>query len=151
MIASDAAFFNKDPFTINFGRGSAQLSYRPIAFDGRITATQLAIGLNFGDPGFVLDPKVIEPLPTIPKACGKEPTEGCQMPNFDGLPEVELFDLTASDWKRLPHLTGGTRFAIADPVRFVDPATGTVLMRLVNENTDGVGFSMDLSITGDVK
>ncbi|MEA2612600.1 MAG: hypothetical protein QOI52_559 [Chloroflexota bacterium] len=151
VIASDAAFFNKDPFTINFGRGSAQLSYRPIAFDGKITATQLAIGLNFGDPGFVLDPKVIEPLPTIPKACGKEPTEGCQMPNFDGLPEVELFDLTASDWKRLPHLTGGTRFAIADPARFVDPATGTVLMRLVNENTDGVGFSMDLSITGDVK
>ena len=151
VIASDAAFFNKDPFTINFGRGSAQLSYRPIAFDGKITATQLAIGLNFGDPGFVLDPKVIEPLPTIPKSCGKEPTEGCQMPNFDGLPEVEVFDLTASDWKRLPHLTGGSRFAIADPARFVDPATGTVLLRLVNENTDGVGFSMDLSITGDVK
>jgi len=151
VIASDAAFFNKDPFNINFGRGSAQLSYRPIAFDGKITATQLAIGLNFGDPGFVLDPKVIEPLPTIPKSCGKEPTEGCQMPNFDGLPEVELFDLTASDWKRLPHLTGGTRFAIADPARFVDPATGTVLVRLLNENTDGVGFSMDLSITGDVK
>lgn len=151
VIASDAAFFNKDPFTINFGRGSAQLSYRPIAFDGKITATQLAIGLNFGDPGFVLDPKLIEPLATIPKSCGKEPTEGCQMPNFDGLPEVELFDLTASDWKRLPHLTGGTRFAIADPARFVDPATGTVLLRLLNENTDGVGFSMDLSITGDVK
>ena len=151
VIASDAAFFNKDPFTINFGRGSAQLSYRPIAFDGTITATQLAIGLNFGDPGFVLDPKVIEPLPNIPPLCGKEPTEGCQMPNFDGLPEVELFDLTASGWKRLPHLTGGTRFAIADPARFVDPATGTVLMRLVNDNTDGVGFSMDLSITGDVK
>ncbi len=151
VIASDAAFFNKDPFTINFGRGTAQLSYRPIAFDGRITATQLAIGLNFGDPSLVIDPKVIEPLATIPKACGTEPTEGCLMPNFDGLPEVELFDLTASDWKRLPHLTGGTRFAIADPARFVDAATGTVLMRLVNENTDGVGFSMDLSITGDVK
>jgi hypothetical protein len=73
------------------------------------------------------------------------------MPNFDGLPEVELFDLSASAWKRLPHLDGGGRFAIAEPARYVDPATGTVLIRLVNDNSDGVGFSMDLSITGDVK
>ena len=72
VISSDAAFFNKDPFTINFGRGTAELAYRPIAFDGTITATQLAIGLNFGDPGFVVDPKLIEPLPAIPEPCQEE-------------------------------------------------------------------------------
>jgi hypothetical protein len=151
VISSDAAFFNKDPFSINFGRGTAELSYRPIAFDGTIAATQLALGLNFGDPGFLVDPKPVQPLDVIPKPCGEQPEQGCQMPVFDGLPEVELFDLTASEWKRFPHLLGGSRYAIAEPARYVDPATGTVLIRLINQNTDVTGFQMDMSITGDVR
>jgi len=152
VVSSDAAFFNKDPFSINFGRGTAELSYRPIAFDGSITATQLAIGLNFGEPGFVVDPKLIEPLPAIPPACDAT-TDGCQAggKNFDGLPEVEVYDLTVAEWKRLPHLDSGSRYAVAEPGRYVDPATGTVLIRLVNENNDSVGFSLDLSITGEVE
>ncbi|MDF2735419.1 MAG: hypothetical protein K0S97_2042 [Chloroflexota bacterium] len=151
VIKSDAAFFSKDPFTINFGRGSAELSYRPIAFDGTLTATELAIGLNFGEPGFTVDPKPIEPLPGIPEPCDEVQVEDCQGPNFDGLPEVEVFDQSTTEWKRLPHLDAGAKYAIAEPARYVDAATGTVLLRLVNENSDGVGFSLDLSITGDVK
>jgi hypothetical protein len=151
VISSDAAFFSKDPFSINFGRGTAELAYRPIAFDGTIQATELAIGLNFGDPGFVVDPKLVEPLPAIPPSCGEEGAEGCQGRNFDGLPEVELYDLTTAEWKRLPHFDNGGRYAIAEPARYVDPATGTVLIRLVNDNSEGVGFSMDLSITGELE
>lgn len=150
VISSDAAFFNKDPFNLNFGKGSAELSYRPIGFDGTIAATQLAIGLNFGDPGFTVDPKLIEPLPAIPEPCDPE-TAACGPVNFDGLAEVELFDLTASAWKRLPHLESGQRYAIAEPARYVDPTTGTVLIRLVNDNQEQVGFSLDLSITGDLR
>lgn len=148
VVRSDAAFFSKDPYTISFGRGSAEIAYRPVTFDGTITATQLAFGLNYGDPGFAVDPKPIEPLPAIPEPC--EPgAAGCN--NFDGLPEVELFDLTDQTWKRLPHLEGGSRYAIKDPARYVDPATGTVLVRFVNDNSDGVGFGFDLSITGDLR
>lgn len=148
VVRSDAAFFSKDPYSINFGRGSAEIAYRPVAFDGSITATQLAFGLNYGDPGFAVDPKPIEPLPAIPEPC--EPgAAGCN--NFDGLPEVELFDLTDQTWKRLPHLEGGSRYAVKEPQRYVDPATGTVLLRFVNENSDGVGFGFDLSITGDLR
>ena len=106
VISSDAAFFSKDPFSINFGRGTAELAYRPIAFEGTIDATQLAIGLNFGDPGFVVDPKPIEPLPTIPPPCDEQPDACEPNQNFDGLPEVELYDLDAGDWERLPHLDG---------------------------------------------
>ena len=52
VIDSDAAFFSKDPYSINFGEGSAELSYRPVAFEGTLEATELAIGLNFGgEPG----------------------------------------------------------------------------------------------------
>ncbi|MGK2849397.1 MAG: hypothetical protein ACSLFN_00560 [Candidatus Limnocylindrales bacterium] len=148
VVRSDAAFFSKDPYTINFGRGSAEIAYRPVTFDGSIAATQLAFGLNYGDPGFAIDPKPIEPLPTIPEPC--EPgAAGCN--NFDGLPEVELFDLTDQAWKRLPHLESGSRYAVAEPGRYVDPATGTVLLRFVNDNSDGVGFGFDLSITGDLR
>ena len=148
VVRSDAAFFSKDPYTINFGRGSAEIAYRPVAFDGSITVTELAFGLNYGDPGFALDPKMIEPLPSIPEAC--EPgAAGCN--NFDGLPEVELFDLTAQTWKRLPHLESGSRYSVKDPGRYVDTATGTVLLRFVNDNSDGVGFGFDLSITGDLR
>ena len=149
VISSDANFFSKDPTMINFGRGTAELAYRPIAFDGTIRATELAIGLNFGEPGFTVDPELIEPLPAIPPAC--EEGEDCLAPGFTGLPDVELYDLTTSEWKRLPQLEGGARYSVAEPTRYVDPATGTVRIRLVNENSDGVGFSLDLSIKGDVE
>jgi hypothetical protein len=70
---------------------------------------------------------------------------------FDGLPELEVFDLEAATWRRFPHLGQGARFAIAEPARYVDGATGTVLIRLVNDSNETVGFSLDLSITGDVE
>ena len=152
VVSSDAAFFNKDPFSIGFGRGSAELSYRPIAFDGTIDATQLAIGFNFGEFGLpAAEPKPIEPLATIPVPCGDPPAAGCVQPAFDGLPEVELYDLTTGTWRRLPHLAGGSRYAVAEPGHYVDPATGTVLVRFLNDFSDGVSFMLDLSITGNIK
>jgi hypothetical protein len=152
VVSSDAAFFNKDPFNINFGRGSAELSYRPISFDGTIATTQLAIGFSSGDIGRVVDPKPITPLPSVPATCGDHPSTGdCVQPVLDGLPEVELYDLTSATWRRLPHLENGTRYAVDEPAHYVDEATGSVLIRFVNDNSDGVGFGLDLSITGDVK
>lgn len=151
VISSDAAFFNKDPFNISFGKGTAELSYRPISFKGTIAATQLAIGFNFGDPGFTVEPTLTQPLDAIPVVCGEQPVVGCVQPPFDGLPELDLYDLTTGTWRRFPHIGAGARFSIADPARYVDPATGTVLIRLVNDNNDQVGFGLDLSITGDVR
>ncbi len=151
VISSDAAFFNKDPFTMNFGKGTAELSYRPIAFEGTIEATQLAIGLNFGDPGFVARPQAHRAAPHDPAAVRRGSRRLRAGRTSMASPEVELYDLVASEWKRLPHLEGGSRYAVAEPARYVDPATGTVLIRFVNENNDVIGFSLDLAITGDVK
>ncbi len=67
VVGSDAAFFSQDPYSINFGRGSATIAYRPAGFEGSLDATELAIGLNLGGDvqgGFVATP--IEPLPSIP-------------------------------------------------------------------------------------
>lgn len=157
VVSTDAAFFNKDPFSINFGRGKAELSFRPISFEGSIDTSQLAIALNFGDVGFGGEPKPVKPLDKIPEACleidgnAQNPGDGCPQQVFDGLPEVELYDLTTATWRRLPHLNGGSRYAVADPGHYVDATTGTVLVRFINQFSDGVGFNLDLAITGDVR
>jgi hypothetical protein len=93
----------------------------------------------------------VEPLPSIPPTCPNPPTADCAALIGDGLPEVEVFDVKGQAWKRLPHLSGGPRYAVAAPANYVDPTTGTVLIRYVNDRTDGVGFSVDISISGTVR
>ncbi len=151
-VDADAAFFSKDPFSINFGKGSATIAYRPIRVRGHVHADrardghELRRGHAHRGPG-----KTIEPLPAIPAPCADPTNPACAVAGFDGMPEVELFDLVAGDWVRLPHLAGGTRYAIAEPARYVDPTSGSVLIRFVNDRDDGVGFSFDLSMTGTVR
>jgi hypothetical protein len=151
VISTDAAFFNKDPFNFNFGRGSVELAYQPIPFKGRLHATELRLGFNFGDMGIDVPPQPVQPLESAPPGCTNPPQAGCAQAPFDGLPDVELYDRTADTWRRLPHLDGAGRYAVADPDKFVDPGTGSVLVRLLNPNNDSVGFSMDVAITGDVE
>ena len=47
-------------------------------------------------------------------------------------------------------MSSGLRYAIDEPAHYVDPTTGTVLVRFINDASDSVGFSLDLSITGDI-
>ena len=68
-----------------------------------------------------------------------------------GCPETELFDLTTSTWVRLPHLGPGTHVSVADPTRYVDPASGTVMVRFVNDVNEQVGFNVLLAIGGTVE
>ena len=151
VMTTDAAFFTKDPMNMGFGRGSVDLSFQPIGFKGRMNATELRFGFNFGEIGLPGDPQLVQPLATVPTICGNPPAEGCVQPIVDGLPDIEFYDLTTSTWRRLPHPTGGSRYAIADPARYVDPSTGGVLVRLVNSSNDQIGIQFDMSITGDVE
>jgi hypothetical protein len=100
-------------------------------------------------------PKPVEPLDEIPPDCDPALEDDCPEPdpnNFDGMPELEVFDLTGDgEWKRLPHLDAGQRYDLADPDRYVEPATGTILLRFVNDNQDGVGFSFGVELSGDVQ
>ncbi len=152
VIETDAPFFGKDPYSMSFGRGTATVAYRPLAFDGTIAPSQLSLGMNWaGDQPVPDKPQAIAPLPAIPPPCTDTTKPECSQLNWDGMPEVEVFDLTAADWVRLPHLTGGSRYALGEPARYVDPATGTVLVRFVNDRGDSVGFSFDVSLTGDIR
>ena len=45
----------------------------------------------------------------------------------------------------------GRAYSVADPARYVDPTTGTVLIRYVNDRSDQVGFQVDVALTGTVE
>jgi hypothetical protein len=160
MTESDAAFFSKDPSTMSFGQGAVTLAYRPIAFEGRLTTSHLRIGASFGLDGSIRDTGGIKVEP-IPDAClgVKDPDKlpaDCPKPlpadQFDGLPEVELFDRTGDGaWHRLPRLTMGQTYDVADAAKYVDPTTGSVLVRLVNDRQDQVNIFLSVSIEGVVR
>jgi len=105
------------------------------------------------------EPKPIEPLDEIPPACNAQ-LEDCpggdnlKNPNgnvnFDGMPEVEVFDVAASEWRRLPHLTQGQRYSLASPTSYIEPSTGTLLVRFVNDNVDSVSFNLGVELSGVV-
>ena len=159
MVETDAGFFSKEPSVFNFGRGSATVSYRPIPFEGRLTVSHVRFGFGFeGEALPIAGGVAVEP---IPDACmnlkqGDKIPADCPQPvpqnQFDGMPEIELFDRTgAGTWHRLAHPTQGQTYDLADAARYVDPATGTLLVRYVNEAQDQVGFAVAVSIEGVVK
>jgi hypothetical protein len=155
VIDSDAAFFNKTPWSIDIGRGSATVAYRPIPFEGSFQPTDVVLSMGFGGDigvGGGPAPKPIEPLDEVPPTC--DPVlENCagEAGNqvFDGVPEVEIFDVAASEWRRLPHLDVGQRYALGSPASFVEPTTGTLLIRFVNE-MDSASFNLGVELTGVV-
>ena len=170
ILSVDAGFFTKDPYSMNFGRGTVTVAYRPIPFDGTLTATKVLVSMGFGAEQIGGGGKVIEPVPVPPPcpdpdlACGQPPVvcldEPCAVPpdakpdpnaGFDGLPEAEVLNLTNGEWLRLPHLVGGQTYELKDPASYVDPATGTIQVRLVNELQDSVQVSFNVVIHGDVQ
>jgi len=154
VVSSDAAFFSKDPFSVNMGVGSATIAYQPITFEGRLDATELQLALNFGGNSFpVGNPVSIARLDAMPVPCtdlANTQPPGCQPVRLDGIPELELFDRTgAGSWVRLPHVAQGSAYSIKDPERYVDPASGQVLIRFVNEMRESsVGFQFQVAISG---
>jgi hypothetical protein len=156
VLASDAGFFSKDPYSMSFGKGTVTVAYRPIPFEGSFTATKVLLAMGAGgDQVGIGGGVVIKPLPPLPPdACDINP---CPAPSldpsagFDGLPETEVLDRTTGEWQRLPHLNGGTTYELKEPARYVDPATGTVQIRFVNDRIDSVGLSFTVVLTGTVK
>ena len=152
VIETDAPFFSKDPYSISFGRGSATLSFRPVTFEGTVVTRRLALNLGWGGDVVPGAAKELEPLDAIPPPCDPETDVECQNRQFDGIPEIELFDRSADGgWRRFPHLQGGLRYAIKDADRYVEPGTGSVLIRLVNDKSEGVGFSLSVELEGDIR
>jgi hypothetical protein len=167
VVSVDGGIFNKDPFSINIGRGAVTMAYRPIAFDGALTPRRLVVGLTPGGDMLLNGAKAIEPLKPQPCRNAADDQVGCVKPPpppkcdpntqdcsqvLGGLPEVELFDRSVGGgWLRLPSFAPGAAYELKDPGRYVDPGSGTVLVRFVNDKFDGMSFGFQVRLEGDVQ
>jgi hypothetical protein len=157
VVDSNAQFFQKDRNFLSIGAGSATIAYRPIPFEGRFTTSEIQLTLSSGGGGSPLPGgKPIQPLPSIPVPCTNALNTlpaGCLARRADLLPEIEVFDRTGQGaWVRLPRLTVDASYTLADPARYVDPATGQLLVRFINDNAESsAGFGFQLALVGDVE
>jgi hypothetical protein len=158
VLSSDSMFFDKGgPGMFNMGVGSVTVAFRPIPFSGTLTASALHLGFNSGNGSMGPDTgKVVQPLESIPPSCragGASPAPDCLGSRQDFLPELEIFDRSGSGtWVRLPRLNQDASYSVEHPERYVDPASGQVLLRFVNDNPDNqIGFGFLVSIEGDVQ
>jgi hypothetical protein len=159
VVEVDALFFSKDPFSIGIGTGSITMAYRPIAFDGTLAPTRLLMSLGWGGEvglsggtAVPIEPMVpgIEPVPVPAPSCDPK-VQDCGVA-FDGLPGVEVFDRTGDGvWVQLPRLAQGTVYELRNPARYVDSATGAVLVRFTADRPEGANFSFQVRIEGDVQ
>ncbi len=71
---------------------------------------------------------------------------------WDGVPEVEVFDRQGpGSWRRLPHFAMNAAYELAHPERYVDGATGGILVRFVNDRQETVSFTFGVTIEGTVR
>lgn len=172
IVDSDSPFFSKSPWQLEFGRGTATVSYRPFDVGRSFEARRLTAAINTGPdvPAGQPTTKVaaIGPAPDEATGCDAEP---CPTPSpgpseapgpdpvppepippevVDNLPEVELFDIVDGRWMAFPHLGNGV-FEFEDPARYVDPSSGEVLFRFRNDIVDQMGFSYFPAIEVDLR
>ena len=148
LVEAKAQVFSKDPFNLAIGGGSVTLAYRPIPVSGTLVATRLAIGVNMGQAGSLKPGAAggVEPaLPADPAAPDVPPELKTE------LPRLELFDRDAAGWREVRDLVSGVVVEIRQPGRFVDPASGTVLVRLTNEGQEAVGLQLALQLEGEIR
>ncbi len=156
VLEADAQFFEKERMFLSMGAGSATLAYRPIPFDGRFTVSEVRISLGTsGNPIVPNGGKAVEPLPTIPVSCTDVDNalpEGCEPRRDDFLPEVDVFNITSGAWERLPRLLPDASYTLANPTSYVDPGTGQMLVRFVNDHPEAsVGFGFQVALVGEVE
>jgi hypothetical protein len=147
VVEMNANFFQKDPWTISFGPGDVRIAYRPIPFDGTFVPDQVVVAMTFGGdttiPGGVPG-DLAETVRCDPAA------EGCSVP-ADGLPDIEVLDVGTGTWVQFQHMAQGRAYQLPDPARWVEPSSGEVQVRFVNERQDSIGFQFPIVISGTVR
>jgi hypothetical protein len=51
----------------------------------------------------------------------------------------------------MAQLKVGSAYEVVDPDRYVDPGSGTLLVRFVNDFQEGIGFNFQVRIEGQVR
>lgn len=170
VVAVDGALFNMDPNMINFGRGSLTMAYRPVGFEGSLTATGVVMSMTLGGDfvaggqvGAVIEPVAPQPCREAaddapncakpappPPACDPNTQECGKFSNVP--PAIDVFDRRgAGTWVRLPAFVPGRSYELKDPTRYVDPGSGMLLVRFINTFEAGSAFNFQLRVEGDVR
>lgn len=147
VLEIGANFFSKDPWAYNLGPGTATVSYRPIPFEGTLTPSKIVFGMTFGGDMPVAAGQGRELKETTRCEPG---TDGCVVP-ADGLPDIEVLDRGTGEWVQFEHLLQGVSYELANPARWLDPASGELQVRFVNERQDQVSFQFPVRIEGSVQ
>jgi hypothetical protein len=142
-----ANFFSKDPVSLSLGPGDMRIAYRPIAFDGTFTPSRIVVGLVFGGDTSLPAGKARTLEETTRCAPG---TDGCVVPQ-DGLPDIEVLDRKSGAWVQFKHMLQGSAYELPDATRWLDPATGELQVKFVNERQDQVSFLFPVRIEGSVQ
>jgi hypothetical protein len=155
VVDSDAQFFERNEVFLSMGAGTATMSYRPIPFVGTFTVSGVRVSLGTGGNGMPVGGDEIEPLDEIPELCtdlNNKLPEGCKARRNDFLPEVDVFDIVTGEWARLPRMQDSRGYTLANPERYVDAATGQLLVRFLNDAPDSqVGFGFQVALEGVVE
>jgi hypothetical protein len=147
ILEAGANFFSKDPWSINLGPGDVRMSYRPVPFDGTFTPTRIVVGMTLGGDVGLPGGKT----KTLEETTRCEPgSDGCVVPQ-DGLPDLEVLDMKTGAWVQFKHLVQGSAYELPDPARWLDPATGELQVKFVNERQDQVSFQFPVRLEGTVQ
>jgi hypothetical protein len=123
------------------------MSYRPVPFSGTLTPDAVTIALsNGGDASMPGGQPVAAKVTT---RCDPA-TAGCSVP-ADGLPDVDVLDAGTGAWVQLAHLAAGQPYALPDPARWVNPTTGEIQVRFVNQGQNPIQFQFPIAIGGTIK
>jgi hypothetical protein len=147
VVEVNANFFNKDPWTINFGTGDARMALRPIPFEGTFDPTTVLVAMTLGGDTNMPAGKPVALKETVRCDPG---APGCVLPQ-DGLPELEVLDVRTGAWVQFEHLRQATVYELADADRWVDPASGELQVKFVNPRQDPIGFQFPVAIEGIVR
>lgn len=146
-IEQDASFFSKDPWSIGMGVGEVRMAYRPLPFEGAFGAEQVLVAMSGGGDMSMPGGQPIE-LRESPRC--EAGSEGCVQPQ-DGLPDIEVLDVQTGAWVQFEHMGAGRPYELPGPARWVDPSTGELQVRFVNERQEGVYFQFPVALAGTVR
>jgi hypothetical protein len=147
VLEVGANFFTKDPTALSLGAGDIRVSYRPVPFEGTFTAEKVTVAMSWGGD-MALPGGNAKPLEETARC---EPgADGCILPQ-DGLPEMEALDRATGEWVQFEHMTQGVAYELVDASRWIDPASGELQVRFVNERQDQVYFQFLVRLEGTVE
>jgi hypothetical protein len=110
-------------------------------------------------PGATLTPATPGDTPAASPGAG-EATSGPVLPaqpapppavTDPNLPGIELFDLATGTWRPIGGVVSGKSIEIREPARFVDPSSGTVLVRLGNGRPDALSIQLAVQLEGEMR